>query len=594
MSTVSLLTGTTANFIGVGTFGSLSIGATSVISSDRQLQNIASLDSTTLSVIAAGVAASPNNFVNLTVIGISTFINGPILVGSGTTTGTASQSLQVTGGAYVSGNVGIGTTNPLSQLHLSSTTPTIRFTETDAAADNQTWITGPNGQIFNWQALTDAGVGGGNYFRMTRSNQQIQTFEGLKSGNTWFAVNNDNRDVYLDPGSLGIGTTTPAASLHLYATTGVGGIYIEDSSISQAAPLIRLNGKRSDGNTSLAFSGRIVFDGQRTDAAVGANKALGGLIFGGNYDTTPNYAYSSFITSIAESAWTGVNTCPSALVFYTSGIGQTNPDAAVNFGTERMRISSSGDVLVGSATSTGTATQRLQVTGGAYVSGNLGLGITNPTSKLHIVGDTLVTGVSTATSIVVGSGVTINASGINAGVGIITATKFSTGADGAAINIEATRITGPTELIIDPQNIADNTGRVRIKGDLFVDGSQFVVNSGTIELADFVVGIATTVTSNAVLDGAGIAIGNSSITSKTLTYSFGSSALKSSENFDLLTGKTYKINGTDVLSSTTLGSAVVNSSLTSVGTLGQLQVTGISTITNGPVFIGAATSTGTS
>jgi hypothetical protein len=172
----------------------------------------------------------------LNVSGVSTFTTGPVLIGSATSTGTASQPLQVTGGVYVSGN-------------------------------------------------------------------------------------------------LGIGTTTPATSLHLYASTGAGGIYIEDSSASQAAPLIRLNGKRSDANISLSFSGRIVFDGQRTNAAVGANKALGGLIFGGNYDTTPNYAYSSSITSIAESAWTGVNTCPSALVFYTSGIGQTNPDTAnVNFG----------------------------------------------------------------------------------------------------------------------------------------------------------------------------------------------------------------------------------------------------------------------
>ena len=42
----------------------------------------------------------------------STFTNGPVLVGTGTSTGTASQPLQVTGGAYVSGSVGIGTTNP--------------------------------------------------------------------------------------------------------------------------------------------------------------------------------------------------------------------------------------------------------------------------------------------------------------------------------------------------------------------------------------------------------------------------------------------------------------------------------------------------
>jgi len=55
-----------------------------------------------------------------------------------------------------------------------------------------------------------------------------------------------------------------------------------------------------------------------------------------------------------------------------------------------------GPVLVGSATSTGTANQRLQVTGGAYVSGSVGIGTTNPTSKLQVVGDTRVSGVVTA------------------------------------------------------------------------------------------------------------------------------------------------------------------------------------------------------
>ena len=55
-----------------------------------------------------------------------------------------------------------------------------------------------------------------------------------------------------------------------------------------------------------------------------------------------------------------------------------------------------GPILVGSATSTGTASQRLQVTGGAYVSGNIGVGTTNPTAKLQVVGDTRVSGVVTA------------------------------------------------------------------------------------------------------------------------------------------------------------------------------------------------------
>lgn len=46
-------------------------------------------------------------------------LNGPVLIGSATSTGTASQLIQVTGGAYVSGSVGVGTTNPGAKLHVS-------------------------------------------------------------------------------------------------------------------------------------------------------------------------------------------------------------------------------------------------------------------------------------------------------------------------------------------------------------------------------------------------------------------------------------------------------------------------------------------
>ena len=57
---------------------------------------------------------------NVLVSGISTFTNGPILVGTTTATGTALQRLQVTGGAYVSGNLGIGTTNPRTPLQVET------------------------------------------------------------------------------------------------------------------------------------------------------------------------------------------------------------------------------------------------------------------------------------------------------------------------------------------------------------------------------------------------------------------------------------------------------------------------------------------
>jgi len=141
------------------------------------------------------------------------------------------------------------------------------------------------------------------------------------------------------------------------------------------------------------------------------------------------------------------------------------------------------------------------------------------------------------------------------------------------LNGTTATIAGPDEIIIDPATVGDNTGTVRIKGDLFVDGTTTQINSTTLELADFVVGVATTATTDLLTDGAGIGIGSD----KTFLYEHNGGtnpSLKSSENLNVASGKGYQINQTEVLNATTLGSNVVSSSLTSVGTLSALTVGG--------------------
>ena len=160
--------------------------------------------------------------------------------------------------------------------------------------------------------------------------------------------------------------------------------------------------------------------------------------------------------------------------------------------------------------------------------------------------------------------------------------KFETTGVGVSIvngTSDTATIYGPSNLIIDPMPIGVGTtsGIVRIKGDLYVDGTTTQINSSTIQLADFVVGIATTATSNALADGAGIEIGPSNINFKYYYNSNTNPSLKSSENLNIALNKVYQIDQVEVLSSTTLGSGVVNSSLTNVGTLTELNVSGIST-----------------
>jgi cytoskeletal protein CcmA (bactofilin family) len=116
---------------------------------------------------------------------------------------------------------------------------------------------------------------------------------------------------------------------------------------------------------------------------------------------------------------------------------------------------------------------------------------------------------------------------------------------------------------------ADN--KTTIYGDLVVTGSQTTVSSTTITVADKNIELATGNSSDAGADGGGLTLKGAS--DKTWNWIDSTDAWTANQHVDVASGKVYKIAGATVLNATTLGSAVVNSSLTSVGTLGSLTVT---------------------
>ena len=122
-----------------------------------------------------------------------------------TTAGTGNERLRIA----ANGTIGIGgTTIPGGLLDLSSAVPSILFSETGVSANNGKWLNAANGSELYWQAQTDAHSGGGNLFKMTRSAQQIQSFEGQQSGVTWFTIRNSDKTV-------GIGTNSPGTNHNL-------------------------------------------------------------------------------------------------------------------------------------------------------------------------------------------------------------------------------------------------------------------------------------------------------------------------------------------------------------------------------------------
>jgi hypothetical protein len=144
------------------------------------------------------------------------------------------------------------------------------------------------------------------------------------------------------------------------------------------------------------------------------------------------------------------------------------------------------------------------------------------------------------------------------------------------------------------------TGAVIIGGDLTVNGTTTTVHSTTVSVDDknIELGAVSGVPTDAGADGGGITLKGT--TDKTFNWVDATDAWTASEHLDLASGKSFFINGTNVLSSTALGAGVTSSSLTTVGTIsgGTWQGstvgvayggTGQSTFTDGQLLIGNST-----
>jgi hypothetical protein len=125
----------------------------------------------------------------------SLFIDQQSIIGTGSSTGTSSQNLQVTGGGYVSGNVGIGSTNPSEKLSVvGNVNVSQNVTATAFYGDGST--------------LSKAPAFGG-------SGQVQYNSAGISSGASFFYFDNTNNFV-------GVGTSSPAKRLDVTGAIQIG------------------------------------------------------------------------------------------------------------------------------------------------------------------------------------------------------------------------------------------------------------------------------------------------------------------------------------------------------------------------------------
>ena len=207
---------------------------------------------------------------------------------------------------------------------------------------------------------------------------------------------------------------------------------------------------------------------------------------------------------------------------------------------------------------------------------------THATTKLYV--DQAISGVATAFTVAAntGSNLTITSGSdtltVVGGTGITTAasatdtiTITNTGVislSGTSDQIAVSASNGAVTLSL-PSNVTISNNLV-VTGDLTVQGNTTTLNTATLVVEDKNIVLSNVATpTDSTADGAGITILGA--TNKTLNWVDATDAWTSSENLNLLAGKVFQVDGVTVLSATGLGSSVVSSSLTSVGTI----VTGV-------------------
>lgn len=334
------ITNTNINSSGIHTATQYNVGTTTIlstVSSQIRLSGIATIDATTKATLERELAFAPNEFNDLQVSGVSTFSNGPVLIGSATSTGTAIQRLQVTGGGYISTSTGIGITNPSQLLDVGGNLR-IRggIYDTNNNVGGASSVLTANGSGgWSWQSVTSTGA----LTAITVSNDTstatpLYPIFTSSTGTSITGVSVDSVGLSYIPsgaGSLGIGTTSPTQNLDVNGNTRFRGSIFDNSNLSGTANQVLTAGPSGAGVTWATL----------TASSVGA----------------------------------------------ISGVNVTQDDTGIRY-----------PLLAAGANAT-TTIQYVDATALAYntLTNCLGIGSLSPTSRLDIIGDVKVSGIITAT-----------------------------------------------------------------------------------------------------------------------------------------------------------------------------------------------------
>lgn len=258
--------------------------------------------------------------------------------------------------------------------------------------------------------------------------------KNLFVGGNFSASNSSGSIVLASNGNVGIGLTTPNATLQFSNTLGnrrivcwqdanndhqYHGLGVNDSIFRYQVSATSANHVFYSGASSSASNELMRISGSG-NVGIGSTNPVSKLdiLVSGNLYRSTKSQTSDSNTSGTYSEWTNSNNTARMLVGM-DGLGYTGTNyGAGNIGTwsnhplrissnslERMRITSDGNVGINTSVPTYTldvaGTFEAAVSSGSIVlasNGNVGIGLTNPNVKLHVSGDIFATGDITAFS----------------------------------------------------------------------------------------------------------------------------------------------------------------------------------------------------
>lgn len=280
--------------------------------------------------------------------------------------------------------------------------------------------------------------------------------------------------------------------------------------------------------TALAIAGPGAFATLTSAQTLSGNKTFSGVVI----VPTPSANTHAATKAYVDSAVAGVST--TFVLAGDSGSSQT-----ITTGTDTVTVSG-GVGLSSVAGATDTVTINLDNT--AVTAASYGAAGTVATFTVDAQGR-LTAAANTAIS--------ITASQVSD-----RATNLVTGLTGTANQIAVTN-SGVGAVTLSLPNSVTIAENLTVTGDLVVNGATTTLNTETLSVEDKNIILANVVTpTDVTADGAGFTIKGT--TDKTLNWVDATDAWTSSEHFNLLSGKVFKINGTTVLSGTNLDNVTVD------------------------------------